>query len=98
MCIRDSINSSPNDETIANNLVAANSGNLLVRLPELEYIINMFNNTNIYFNQTTDKDVEDKVMYCPLFYKNTKLKYIRDSFKELIESNGSCLLYTSRCV
>lgn len=85
----NNINSSPNDETIANNLFAANSGNLLVRLPELEYIIDMFNNTNIYFNQTTDEDVEDKVMYCPLFYKNTKLKYIQNSFKELIKSNGS---------
>ena len=85
----NNINSSPNDETIANNLFAANSGNLLVRLPELEYITNMFNGSNIYFNQTTDEDVEDGVMYCPLFYKNTKLKYIQDSFKELIKSNGS---------
>jgi hypothetical protein len=85
----NNINSSPNDETIANNLLAANSGNLLVRLPELEYITNMFNRSNIYFNQTTDEDVEDGVMYCPLFYKNTKLKYIQDSFKELIKSNGS---------
>lgn len=85
----NNINSSPNDETIANNLFAANSGNLLVRLPELEYITNMFNGSNIYFNQTTDEDVEDGVMYCPLFYKNTKLKYIQDSFKGLIKSNGS---------
>lgn len=85
----NNINSSPNDGTIANNLLAANSGNLLVRLPELEYISNMFNGSNIYFNQTTDEDVKDGVMYCPLFYKNTKLKYIQDSFKELIKSNGS---------
>ena len=85
----NNINSSPNDETIANNLFAANSGNLLVRLPELEYITNMFNESNIYFNQTTDEDVEDGVMYCPLFYKNTKLKYIQNSFKRLIKSNGS---------
>lgn len=85
----NNINSSPNDETIANNLSAANSGNLLVRLPELEYITNMFNESNIYFNQTTDEDVEDGVMYCPLFYKNTKLKYIQNSFKRLIKSNGS---------
>ena len=85
----NNINSSPNDKTIANNLFAANSGNLLVRLPELEYITNMFNGSNIYFNQTTDEDVKDGVMYCPLFYKNTKLKYIQDSFKELIKSNGS---------
>lgn len=85
----NNINSSPNDETIANNLFAANSGDLLVRLPELEYMVDMFNNTNIYFNQIADEDVEDEVMYCPLFYKNTKLKYIRNSFKELIKSNGS---------
>lgn len=85
----NNINSSPNDETIANNLFAANSGNLLVRLPELEYITNMFNGSNIYFNQTTDEDVEDGVMYCPLFYKNTKLKYIQNSFKGLVNSTGS---------
>lgn len=83
------INNSPSDETIADNLVAAESGSLLAQLPDLEYIINMFNISNINFNQVTDEDVEDGVMYCPLFYKNTKLKYIQNSFKSLVGSKGS---------
>ena len=58
-------------------------------MPELEYITNMFNISNINFNQVTDEDVEDGVMYCPLFYKNTKLKYIQNSFKSLVGSKGS---------
>ena len=41
------INNSPSDETIADNLVAADSGSLLAQLPDLEYIINMFNISNI---------------------------------------------------
>lgn len=83
------INNSPSDETIADNLVAADSGSLLAQLPDLEYITNMFNISNIDFNQVTDEDVEDGVMYCPLFYKNTKLKYIQNSFKSLVGSKGS---------
>lgn len=83
------INNSPSDETIADNLVAADSGSLLAQLPDLEYITNMFNISNINFNQVTDEDVEDGVMYCPLFYKNTKLKYIQNSFKSLVGSKGS---------
>lgn len=83
------INNSPSDKTIADNLVAADSGSLLAQLPELEYITDMFNISNINFNQVTDEDVEDGVMYCPLFYKNTKLKYIQNSFKSLVGSKGS---------
>ena len=29
----------------------------------------MFNGSNIYFNQTTNEDVEDGVMYCPYSIK-----------------------------
>lgn len=83
------INNSPSDETIADNLVAADSGSLFAQLPDLEYITNMFNVSNINFNQVTDEDVEDGVMYCPLFYKNTKLKCIKGSFKSLFGSKGS---------
>lgn len=88
MFVRD-INRSPSDNTIVNELTAVDSGTLLTQLPNLEYLNNMFNGSNIYFNQLTDKDVEDGVMYCPLFYKNTKLKYIQDSFKGLVKSKGS---------
>ena len=85
----DNINSCPSDSTINNHLVSANCGTLLANLPDLEYLISMFNGSNIDFNQITDEDVEDGVKYCPLFYKNTKLKYIQDSFKGLVNSTGS---------
>lgn len=85
----DNINNCPSDSTIDEHLVSADCGTLLSNLPDLEYLNTMFNNSNIYFNQITDEDVEDGVMYCPLFYKNTKLKYIQSSFKGLVNSTGS---------
>lgn len=85
----DNINNCPSDSTIDKHLVSADCGTLLSNLPDLEYLNNMFNNSNIYFNQITDGDVEDGVKYCPLFYKNTKLKYIQSSFKGLANSTGS---------
>lgn len=85
----DNINNCPSDSTIDEHLVSADCGTLLANLPDLEYLNNMFNNSNIYFNQITDEDVEDGVKYCPLFYKNTKLKYIQGSFKALVNSTGS---------
>ena len=85
----DNINYCPSDSTINDHLVNADCGTLLANLPDLEYLNTMFNNSNIYFNQITDEDVEDGVKYCPLFYKNTKLKYIRSSFKGLVNSTGS---------
>ena len=85
----DNINNCPSDSTIDEHLVSADCGTLLANLPDLEYLNTMFNNSNIYFNQITDEDVEDGVMYCPLFYKNTKLKYIQSSFKGLVNSTGS---------
>nr|DAT72373.1 MAG TPA: leucine-rich repeat protein [Crassvirales sp.] len=83
------INNCPSDSTIDNHLVNADCGTLLSNLPDLEYLNSMFNNSNIDFNQITDEDVEDGVTYCPLFYKNTKLRYIQDSFKGLVNSTGS---------
>lgn len=85
----DNINNCPSDSTINEHLVSADCGTLLANLPDLEYLNTMFNNSNIYFNQITDEDVEDGVKYCPLFYKNTKLKYVQNSFKELVNSTGS---------
>lgn len=85
----DNINNCPSDSTIDKHLVSADCGTLLSNLPNLEYLNTMFNNSNIYFNQITDEDVEDGVKYCPLFYKNTKLKYIQSSFKGLVNSTGS---------
>ena len=85
----DNINNCPSDSTIDEHLVSADCGTLLANLPDLEYLNTMFNNSSIYFNQITDKDVEDGVKYCPLFYKNTKLKYIQSSFKGLVNSTGS---------
>lgn len=85
----DNINNCPSDSTIDEHLVSADCGTLLANLLDLEYLNNMFNNSNIHFNQITDEDVEDEVKYCPLFYKNTKLKYIQSSFKRLVNSTGS---------
>ena len=85
----DNINNCPSDSTINDHLVNADCGTLLANLPDLEYLNTMFNGSNIDFNQLTDEDVEDEVKYCPLFYKNTKLKYIQDSFKGLVDSTGS---------
>lgn len=85
----DNINNCPSDSTIDEHLVSADCGTLLANLPDLEYLNTMFNNSNIHFNQITDEDVEDGVKYCPLFYKNTKLKYIQSSFKGLVNSTGS---------
>lgn len=85
----DNINNCPSDSTIDEHLVNADCGILLANLPDLEYLNTMFNGSNIDFNQLTDEDVEDEVKYCPLFYKNTKLKYIQDSFKGLVDSTGS---------
>lgn len=73
----------------AEQLVAADCGTLLAKLPNLEFLNNMFNYSNIDFVQVTNSDIEDEAMYCPLFYQNTKLKYIQDSFKGLVNSKGS---------
>lgn len=67
---------------------AADCGTLFARLPNIEYMNNMFNGSNINFNQV-ETDDENKTKYCPIFYQNTKLKYLQDSFKSLVYSTGS---------
>lgn len=67
---------------------AADSGTLFARLPNIEYMNNVFNGSNINFNQV-EADDENKTKYCPIFYHNTKLKYLQDSFKSLVYSTGS---------
>lgn len=67
---------------------AADSGTLFARLPNIEYMKNVFNSSNINFNQV-EADDENKTKYCPIFYQNTKLKYLQDCFKSLVYSTGS---------
>lgn len=69
-------------------LQAATSGRLFERLVNLEYLNNVFNGSNINFNQIQIADGNNS-MYCPIFSNNTKLKYLQDSFKSLVYSTGS---------
>lgn len=82
-------NASIQYETAPTVLRAARSSELLSKLTELTYIIYCFNGSNINFEQIEDTDDTDKTKYCPLFYNNTKLRYVQSSFLNLTNSTGS---------
>lgn len=69
-------------------LQAADCGTLFSKLPDLEYIYYSFNYSNINFTQI-ESDTTDRTLFCPIFLRNTKLKYIQSSFLGLINSTGS---------
>ena len=77
-------------EPTTSDFSAAKASRLLINIPNLDYINGMFNGSNINFD-LVENDDEKKTKYCPLFYNNTKLRYITNSFNNLNYSTGSLL-------
>lgn len=70
------------------DLFPARASRLLQHTPNIIKITSTFNNTNINFDLVRNDD-DDKTEYCPLFYNNTKLVYVMNSFQNLYKSTGS---------
>lgn len=76
--------SAPKDSDLKN----ATASKLLANLPNITNINGMFHSANITFDLV---EHETGYNYCPLFYNNTKLTTILNSFKGLVNSTGSLL-------